>query len=123
MSWPLRGFQAALVFALVVGFCTAVFSVAFEIMLINGWVYSTSLESLLPLFGAVSWPGYEIPEALGWLVALNATHVRGFYLFQNFLVFGGTIFLYWLLLALAVWYALSSSVKLLRWGRGRLGSR
>jgi hypothetical protein len=106
-----------------VAFCVTAFAVTFQLLLMLGKVYSTSLEHLLPFFGLVAQPGYEIPEALGWVVLVNATHVRGLYLLENYVVFGGTIFLYWLLVALAAWYAVFALVKLSHWARHRLTSR
>lgn len=123
MVWRLRGFRGAAVICALLAFCITAFAVTFQLLLMLGKVYSTSLEHLLPLFGFVAQPGYEIPEALGWLVLVNATHVRGLYLFENYIVFGGTIFLFWLLVALATWYAVFASVKLSSWAYHQLSSR
>ena len=118
-----QGFWSALLLGVVLGSSGALFAAVFEALLINGRVYSTRLESLLPLFHVIAWPGYEIPEALGWMVVLNSPHIRGLDLFENFLVFGGTIFLYWLLFGLVTWSAFFALVKLSRRVLRRIRSR
>lgn len=112
----IKGITRATIVAAAAGLLASAFSVAVELLLVHGKLSPERFEPVRPLFVLMATPGYEIPEALGWIVFLNATHIGGWELVQNFLVFGGTIFLYWLVVTFAVWYAIIALLKLGRWG-------